>query len=73
MFSPFKTRIDTLVAERGRVACSTRVGDTDIDICFECPQVREIVQGDDGTVVRCAPERRKHDGWTYRTWNLPTE
>jgi hypothetical protein len=62
MLGFFKTRVETLVACHGRVACPLRGGDTDIEVCFECPRVRGIVQQQEETLVRCAPaEARRQE------------
>ena len=61
MFGAFKSRVETLVADRGRVACPSRGRDTDVDHCFDCPRVREIVREPDATLVRCEPVRRRPD------------
>lgn len=69
MFGLFKGRLDSLVAHDGRVACPSRGVDTEIDLCFDCPRMREIVQEQDATWVRCQPLRQRHDGsgyWTSR-------
>jgi hypothetical protein len=70
MFGIFKGRVETLVADKGLVRCPGRGVDTDIDVCYECPQVRAILQEQDATLVRCVPEQTIQDGWTYRTWSL---
>lgn len=59
MFNFSQNHREQRVVDDGRVACPTRDGDVDVDVCAGCAWLHEIVEKRGTRFVRCEVEGRR--------------
>lgn len=61
-----KAALECHYTEGGRIYCTVRNTELDVDHCFSCPRMLDATEGKDGKLVlRCAKdvERGPGSGW----------